>query len=135
MSRLNHVNIAAPDAAAMAERFRRILGMAVTEEEVVAEQGVKVLKLATASATIEITEPLGPDTPVGRYLGKRGTGIHHLAFEVDDLAATLARLKADGVPLVDEEPRIGAGGHRIAFVHPKAFGGILVELMEAPPGA
>lgn len=133
MSRLDHVNIAAPDAAAMAALFRKILGMEVTEEEVVRDQGVKVLKLATASATIEITEPLGPDTPVGRFLGKKGTAIHHLAFEVDDLAATLARLKADGVALVDEEPRIGASGHRIAFVHPKAFGGILVELVQAHP--
>jgi methylmalonyl-CoA epimerase len=130
VSRLNHVNIAAPDAAAMAERFRSILGLSVTEEETVSGQGVRVLKLATESATVEITEPLAPDTPVGRFLAKRGTAIHHLAFEVEDIEATLDRLKAEGIALVDESPRPGASGHRIAFVHPKSFGGILVELVE-----
>jgi methylmalonyl-CoA/ethylmalonyl-CoA epimerase len=79
---------------------------------------------------VEITEPLGPDTPVGRFLANRGQGIHHLAFEVGNLEAKIARLKEAGVRLIDETPRIGAGGHRIAFVHPAAFGGILVELME-----
>lgn len=129
-ARLNHVNVAAADARALAERFREVLGLAVTEEEEVTDQGVRVLKLAAGSATVEITEPLGPDTTVGRFIEKRGTAIHHLAFEVEDLQTTLTRLKAEGVALVDEEPRLGASGHRIAFVHPKSFGGILVELVE-----
>ena len=130
MSNLNHVNIAAEDAAAMASIFTSILGMRIAEECVVEEQGVKVVKLDAGGSMVEITEPLGPDTPVGRFLAKRGQGIHHLAFEVDDLAAKLAELKEAGVRLIDETPRIGAGGHEIAFIHPAVFGGILVELTE-----
>ena len=128
--KLNHVNIAAPDAAAMARIFSDLLGLEVTEETVVADQGVKVLKLDAGGAAIEITEPLGPETPVGRFLEKRGTGIHHLAFEVDDLESVIRRLLEQGVRMVDEEPRTGASGHRIAFIHPASFGGILVELVE-----
>ena len=128
--KLDHVNLAAMDAAALATVCQDILGLEIVEECVVAEQGVKVVKLDAGGTTVEITEPLGPDTPVGRFLAKRGPGIHHLAFEVPDLAARLAELKAAGVRLIDPEPRIGAGGHRIAFIHPAAFGGILVELTE-----
>ncbi len=128
--KMDHVNLAAVDAAAMAAVFAKVLGLPVVEECVVEEQGVKVLKLGAGETKVEITEPLGPDTPVGRFIAKRGPGIHHLAFTVDDLPKKLAELKEAGVRLVDEEPRIGAGGHRIAFVHPKAFGGVLVEVVE-----
>jgi methylmalonyl-CoA/ethylmalonyl-CoA epimerase len=128
--RLDHVNIAAEDAATLAAIFGDVLGLEVVEDCVVEEQGVKVLKLGAGDTVVEITEPLGPDTPVGKFLARRGPGIHHLAFEVPDLAAKLAELKAKGVRLINEEPRIGAGGHKIAFVHPAAFGGILVELTE-----
>jgi methylmalonyl-CoA epimerase len=130
VGRLDHVNIAAEDAATMAGIFGDVLGLEIVEEDVVEEQGVKVVKLGAGDTVVEITEPLGPDTPVGKFLAKRGPGIHHLAFEVEDLEAKLAELKAKGVRLINEEPKIGAGGHRIAFVHPAAFGGILVELME-----
>lgn len=130
MAGLNHVNIAAPDAGSLAEKFEALLGLTRVEETVVEEQGVRVVKLRAGGTDVEITEPLGPETPVGRFLEKRGPGLHHLAFEVDDIEATLARLKAEGVPLIDETPRIGAGGHRIAFVHPKAFGGVLVEVVQ-----
>ncbi len=130
MGKLDHVNIAAQDAATMAGIFEDILGLEIIEEDVVEEQGVKVVKLGAGETVVEITEPLGPDTPVGRFLAKRGQGIHHLAFTVPDLEAKLAELRAKGIRLIDEEPRIGAGGHRIAFVHPAAFGGILVELTE-----
>ena len=127
---MDHVNIAAEDAGTLASIFGDVLGLEVVEECVVEEQGVKVVKLGAGETVVEITEPLGPDTPVGRFLAKRGPGIHHLAFEVPDLAAKLRELKTAGIRLVDEEPRIGAGGHRIAFVHPAVFGGILVELTE-----
>ena len=130
MGKLDHVNIAAQDAATMAGIFEDVLGLEIIEEDVVEEQGVKVVKLGAGETVVEITEPLGPDTPVGRFLAKRGQGIHHLAFTVPDLEAKLAELRAKGIRLIDEEPRIGAGGHRIAFVHPAAFGGILVELTE-----
>lgn len=130
MGKLNHVNIAAEDAATMAAIFEEVLGLPIASEEVVEDQGVKVLKLDAGQTMVEITEPLGPDTPVGRFIAKRGQGIHHLAFEVEGLEARLVALKEAGVRLIDETPRIGAGGHRIAFVHPAAFGGILVELVE-----
>jgi methylmalonyl-CoA/ethylmalonyl-CoA epimerase len=130
MGKLNHVNIAAQDAAAMAAIFGDVVGLEIVEEDVVASQGVKVVKLGAGETVVEITEPLGPDTPVGKFIAKRGQGIHHLAFEVPDLSAKLTELKAKGVRLINEEPTIGAGGHKIAFVHPAVFGGILVELME-----
>ncbi len=128
---IDHLNIAAPDAAALAAKFTRALGLPVIRETVVREQGVKVLLLAAGEAKIEITEPLGPDTPVGRFLAKRGPGLHHLAVAVPDVAAALARLKSEGARLIDETPRTGAEGHRIAFVHPETFGGVLVELVES----
>jgi methylmalonyl-CoA epimerase len=129
--RLDHVNIAAADAEALGKVFTEVLGLTLVEETTVEDQGVRVLKLAAGETAIEITEPLGEETPVGRFLAKRGPGLHHMAFRVADLEAALARMKALGVRLVDEEPRIGAGGHRIAFLHPKSFGGVLVELVEA----
>jgi methylmalonyl-CoA/ethylmalonyl-CoA epimerase len=127
---LNHVNIAAGDADELAARFRDLLGLEIARETVVEDQGVRVILLHAGGTRVEITEPLGPDTPVGRFLAKRGPGLHHLAFEVEDIDEALDRLKRAGVRLVDEEPRIGAEGHRIAFVHPAAFGGVLVELVE-----
>jgi methylmalonyl-CoA/ethylmalonyl-CoA epimerase len=129
-TRLAHANIAAPDAAALAEKFHRLLGLEVAAETVVAEQGVRVLLLAAGEGRVEITEPLGPETPVGRFLAKRGPGLHHLAFGVPDIDAALARLRAAGARLIDAVPRVGAEGHRIAFVHPETFGGVLVELVE-----
>ena len=130
MAGLNHVNIAAKDAAELAERFADLLGLELTSEETVEDQGVRLTTLAAGGAVIEITEPLGDDTPVGRFLAKRGPGLHHLAFEVPDVEAAIVRFKAAGARLVDETPRIGAAGHRIAFVHPSTFGGVLVELVE-----
>ena len=129
-SRLNHVNIAVADAAALAAKFRTLLGMEVVEETVVEDQGVRVVKLDAGAAAIEITEPTGPDTPVGRFLAKRGQGLHHLCFEVSDIEAAIAKMLAAGVRMIDETPRTGASGHRIAFVHPAEFGGVLVELEE-----
>ncbi len=131
---LDHVNIAAPDGKALAERFTRFLGMAVVRETTVAEQGVRVLLLDAGGAKVEVTEPLGPETPVGRFLAKRGPGLNHLAFSVPDIEAALARLRAGGARLIDEQPRVGAEGHRIAFVHPETFGGVLVELVEKEEG-
>ena len=128
--RLDHVNIAAPDAGELARRFTAALGMQVVKETVVPDQGVKVVMLDAGGTHLEITEPLGADTPVGRFLAKKGSGLHHIAIEVEDIEATLAKMKAEGIALIDETPRIGAMGHRIAFVHPKSFGGVLVEIVE-----
>ena len=128
--RLDHVNIAVPDAAELAAKFTAALGMEVVKETVVTDQGVKVVMLDAGGSHLEITEPLGADTPVGRFLAKKGSGLHHIAIEVEDIEATLLKMKHCGIALIDETPRIGAMGHRIAFVHPKSFGGVLVEIVE-----
>jgi len=128
--RLDHVNIAAPDAGELAKKFTETLGMKVVKETVVEEQGVKVIMLDAGGSHLEITEPLGPDTPVGKFLAKKGSGLHHIAISVDDIEATLAKMKAAGITLINETPKIGAMGHKIAFAHPKSFGGVLVEIVE-----
>jgi methylmalonyl-CoA/ethylmalonyl-CoA epimerase len=94
--------------------------------EEIASQGVKVAFVGQ----VELLEPTDPDTPVGRFLAKRGPGLHHIAYHVADLPGELARLAADGMELIDREPRAGAGGHRVAFLHPRSTGGILIELVE-----
>ena len=128
--RLDHVNIAAQDAGELARKFTETLGMEVVKETVVEDQGVKVIMLDAGGSHLEITEPLGPDTPVGRFLAKKGSGLHHIASSVDDIEATLAKMKSAGIALIDQTPRIGAMGHRIAFAHPKSFCGVLVEIVE-----
>jgi methylmalonyl-CoA/ethylmalonyl-CoA epimerase len=128
--RLDHVNIAVPDAAELAAKFTAALGMEVVKETVVEDQGVKVLMLDAGGSHLEITEPLGDDTPVGRFLARKGPGLHHIAIEVEDIEATLKKMKDCGIALIDETPRIGAMGHKIAFAHPKSFGGVLVEIVE-----
>ena len=94
------------------------------------DQGVKVMKLDTGNAIIELTEPTGPDTPVGRFLAKNRPGLHHLCFAVPDIAAAVADLERKGVQFVDKTPRIGAAGLPIVFLHPKSCAGVLVELVE-----
>ena len=128
--KLDHVNIAAPDAGELAEKFIETLGMSLVKETVVEDQGVKVIMLDAGGSHLEITEPLGPDTPVGKFLSKKGAGLHHIAISVEDIEATLAKMKAAGIALINETPKIGAMGHKIAFAHPKSFGGVLVEIVE-----
>ena len=130
MGKLDHVAIAVTDAAAARRVFGDILGLDVVHEEDVVDQGVRVVSLDLGDSTLELTEPLGEDTPVGRFLAKRGPGIHHIALAVPDLAAALARLEEKGVELIDRQPRPGAGGKLIAFLHPRSTGGILVELSQ-----
>jgi methylmalonyl-CoA/ethylmalonyl-CoA epimerase len=107
-----------------------MLGMKCTGEEVVEEQDVKVAFLPVGESEIELLESTSPDGNIAKYIQKKGEGIHHIAFEVDDLEAKLEELKEKGVRLIDEKPRYGAGGARIAFLHPKSTNGILVELCE-----
>jgi methylmalonyl-CoA/ethylmalonyl-CoA epimerase len=116
--------------------YERILGLRATHDETVAEQGVKTrfFPLPGGMTTVEALLPTGPDTPVGKFMAKRGPGVHHIAFRVDDLEKELARLKGLGVKLIDEKPRKGAENKRIAFIHPKETGGVLIELCEAPKG-
>ena len=129
---LDHVNIATPDADALAQVFRDLFGLSIVARTEVAAQGVRVVKLATGNVVIEMTEPTGPDTPVGRFLAQHRPGLHHICFRVDDLRSKVRELVARGVRLVDEEPTIGAAGLPIVFVHPSSCGGVLVELQESP---
>jgi len=129
---LDHVNIATPDATALAETFSDLFGLEVVKRTEVADQGVRVVKLSTGNAVIEMTEPTGDDTPVGRFLAKNRPGLHHICFRVDDLRVKVAELLDKGVRLVNTEPTIGAAGLPIVFVHPASCGGVLVELQETP---
>ena len=129
--KLDHVAIAVPNLAEAVAFWSVKLGLPDTGRDTVEEQGVRVAFLDVGNgARIELLEPLGPDTPVGRHLARRGPGIHHVCLQVPDLDAALARLKEQGVRLVDESPRPGAHGTKVAFVHPKGTGGVLLELVE-----
>src|SRR5262245_39644678 len=127
--RLDHVNIATPDADGTAELLSELFDLPVVKRTIVANQGVKVVKLDCGNAIVELTEPTGPETPVGRFLAKNRPGLHHICFAVRDLRREIARLKARGVAFVSEEPTIGAAGLPIVFLHPKTCAGILVELV------
>lgn len=128
--KINHIGVAVKSIEASAPFYRDVLGMTFEGEEVVAAQKVKVAFFAVGESRIELLEPTDDDSPVAKFLEKNGEGTHHVAYEVDDLVATLARLKAAGVRLIDEVPRCGAHGTRIAFLHPKASGGVLTELCQ-----
>jgi len=107
-----------------------VLGLRVDSTDEIAEQGVRVAMLAVGETHVELLEALTPDSPVGKFLTKRGPGIHHIALEVDDIAASLADLKSKGARLIDETPRAGAGGCLVAFVHPSSTDGVLLELVQ-----
>jgi len=129
---LDHVAIAVADLDAATAAYA-LLGLVRAEpDEVVAEQGVTVRALRGGAVLLELLAPAGDDGPVARFLSKRGPGLHHVALRVDDLSAELERLAAAGVPLIDRAPRPGRAGTRVAFVHPRFAGGVLIELVEHP---
>jgi methylmalonyl-CoA/ethylmalonyl-CoA epimerase len=128
--KISHIGIAVESIEQALPFYRDILGLEYEGTEVVAEQKVKVAFLAIGESRIELLEATGPDSPVAKFLEKNGPGIHHLAYQVDGLAGRLAALKEQGVRLIDESPRGGAHHTRIAFLHPKASGGVLTELCE-----
>jgi methylmalonyl-CoA/ethylmalonyl-CoA epimerase len=130
--RLDHVGIAVADAGKAKETFQRLFGLPLDLERTVPDQGVKVVKLASGESFCEFLQPLGPDTPVGRFLAKKGGPLHHVCFAVPDIKAALAEMKKKGVRLIDEKPRIGAAGLPIAFLHPDSCEGVLVEFVEKP---
>lgn len=131
---VDQVSVAVEDLDDATRIYEGILGLKATHDETVEDQGVKTrfFPVAKSGAVVEALLALGPDTPVGKFLAKRGPGVHHIAFRVDDLDAELARLKRQGVRLIDETPRRGAENKRIAFLHPKETGGVLIELCESP---
>lgn len=129
--KINHIGIAVKSLDASISLYRDVLGMNFEGTEEVAEQKVRVAFLAVGESRIELLEPTSDDSPVARFLEKNGEGTHHIAYQVEDLEATLAELKAQGVRLIDETPRRGAHNSLIAFLHPKATGGVLTELCQA----
>jgi methylmalonyl-CoA/ethylmalonyl-CoA epimerase len=134
LGRLDHVGVAVADLAAARALYEQVLGLEVTHEEVIEDQGVHELLLSAGDAFVQLVAPLSPDTPVGRFLARRGEGVHHVGYAVPDLAAALADLRAQGVEVIEPAPRIGSGGTTIAFLHPKSMGGVLVELVQEGTG-
>ncbi|HYN84426.1 MAG TPA: methylmalonyl-CoA epimerase [Pyrinomonadaceae bacterium] len=130
LMKIEHIGIATPRLEESLKFWRDSLGLEVTHTEVVEEQGVRVAMLPVGEPRVELLEPTGPQSPVAKFLEKRGPGIHHIAVRVPDIRAALARLKAEGARLIDETPRTGAGGCLVAFVHPSTAGGVLLELVE-----
>ena len=129
-SRIDHIGIAVTDLDAAIALHEATYGMPVVHREVVTEQGVEAVLLDVGENHVELLAPLGPDTPVGKFLAKKGPGIHHVAYQVTDIDATLAALREQGVRLIDEQPRFGIRGSRVAFLHPSASGGVLTEIVE-----
>ncbi|MEX0699623.1 MAG: methylmalonyl-CoA epimerase [Acidimicrobiia bacterium] len=127
---LDHVGIAVNDLDAAVAGYRRRYNIDVMHREVVAEQGVEEAMLSLGGSFVQLIAPLSPDSPVGRFLQRRGEGLHHLAFAVLDLEVALAHLEAEGARLIDSRPRPGGRGSRIAFVHPADLSGTLIELVE-----
>jgi len=130
LTRINHIGIAVASLDETLPFYRDNLGMALAGVEEVAEQKVRVAMLQIGESKIELLEPTAANSPVARFLEKNGPGIHHLAYEVEDIEAAIARLLANGARMIDETPRNGAHGTRIAFVHPKSSNGVLTELCE-----
>jgi methylmalonyl-CoA epimerase len=126
---LHHLGIAVDDLDAAILVYSDLFGATLEHRERVEDQGVEAASLRVGDSRIELLQPLSPETPVGRFLAKRGPGMHHMAFEVDDLDAELARLKSHDVLLIDERPRRGMFGLQVAFVHPEATGGVLAEFV------
>jgi len=131
--RLDHVAIAVANLEESLRFYQIQLGLPCLAIEVVEEQGVRVAKLDLGNTHIELLEPLSPESPVGKFLGQRGPGLHHICIGVSDIGSELENLKGKGARLIDEKPRIGASACQIAFVHPKSTGGVLLELSQ-PPG-
>jgi methylmalonyl-CoA/ethylmalonyl-CoA epimerase len=128
--KVDHIGIATGQLDEALALWRDALGLQVDLTEVVAEQGVKVAMLPIGETHIELLEPLSENSPVGKFLQKRGPGIHHVAVKVADIRATLAALKEKGTRLIDETPRVGARGCLVAFVHPASANGVLLELVQ-----
>jgi methylmalonyl-CoA/ethylmalonyl-CoA epimerase len=131
VKKIDHVAICVRDVDEALEKFKAVFGLEPASREVVASQKTEAVLLPVGEGSVELIAPKGNDG-LERFLEKRGPGLHHLAIEVEGIEGALAFLKGIGVPLIDETPRIGARGHRVAFVHPKATGGVLVELVEEP---
>jgi methylmalonyl-CoA/ethylmalonyl-CoA epimerase len=134
LGRIDHVGVAVDDMDAALALYRDQLGLALAHREVVEEQGVDAALLDVGDGHVELLAPLGPDTPVGKYLERRGPGLHHVAYAVEDIDAELERVREAGLRLIDERPRAGIRNSRVAFLHPGPLGGVLTELVQPAEG-
>jgi len=130
IEKIDHIGIAVRSIKKTSELLSNILGLKIAGEEIVEEQKVKVAFLPLGDSELELLESTSPEGPIARFIEKKGEGIQHIAFKVDNIEKTLEKLKKEGVRLIDEKPRYGAGGAKIAFLHPKDTNGILIELSE-----
>ena len=133
--RIDHIGVAVTDLDAAIELYERRFGMALVHRETVTEQGVEAVLLDVGENHVELLAPLGDDTPVGKFLAKKGPGLHHVAYQVGDIDATLDTLRQSGLRLIDEAPRTGIRSSRVAFLHPGATGGVLTEIVQPAEGA
>jgi methylmalonyl-CoA/ethylmalonyl-CoA epimerase len=132
--RIDHIGVAVEDLDDAVELYRARLGMREQHRETVEEQGVEAVLLEIGEGHVELLCPLGPETAVGKFLEKRGQGIHHVAYQTEDIDRALGAVREAGLRLIDEEPRTGIRGSRVAFVHPKSTGGVLTEIVEPASG-
>ena len=130
LDRIDHTGVAVDDLDAAIKLYRDVLGMPLVHREVVEVQGVEAVLLDVGDGHVELLSPLGDDTPVGKFLAKKGPGLHHVAYAVSDIEATLAALSEAGVQLIDETPRIGIRQSKVAFVHPRSTGAVLTEIVQ-----
>lgn len=131
LNKIDHIGIAVSDLKAVIETYRDGFGLEPEFEETVDDQKVNVAGFQIGESMIEFLEPVSAESPISKFIEKKGNGIHHIAFKVDDLSAVLQSLKEKGYRLIDEYPRKGAEGKKIAFLHPKSFNGILIELSQS----
>jgi methylmalonyl-CoA/ethylmalonyl-CoA epimerase len=132
--RIDHIGVAVADLDEAVALYTERLGMPVQHRETVEQQGVEAVLLGVGESHVELLRPLGPDTAVGRFLERNGPGLHHVAYGTDDIGSALDAARAAGLALIDEAPRTGIRGSRVAFVHPKSTGGVLTELVEPAEG-
>jgi methylmalonyl-CoA/ethylmalonyl-CoA epimerase len=133
-TRVDHIGVAVEDLDAALALYEGDYGMSLVHREVIAEQGVEAVLLDLGENHVELLAPLGPDTPVGKFIAKRGPGLHHVAYQVTDIEAALSSLRDAGMRLIDEQPRTGIRNSRVAFLHPKSSGGVLTEIVQPAKG-
>ncbi len=129
-TRIDHIGVAVEDLDAAIKLYERNFEMELVHRETVESQGVEAVLLDVGDGHVELLSPLGPDTPVGKFIAKKGPGLHHVAYAVEDIEATLANLKEQGMKLIDQEPRTGIRQSRVAFLHPAATGSVLTEIVQ-----
>jgi methylmalonyl-CoA/ethylmalonyl-CoA epimerase len=133
-SRIDHIGVAVAEIDPALELYRDGFELAVAHREVVEEQGVEAVLLDVGENHVELLAPLAEDTPIGKFLARQGPGLHHVAYQVQDIDATLHALKQAGMQLIDEQPRTGIRGSRVAFMHPRATAGVLTEIVQPAAG-